>query len=77
MSVSFEFVPPPPPAPVRPPTPEKRTLRPIQIKATYRGKSIELDLQPISQEVFGWQAFKSKVHTVYISNGPFHLVLPS
>ena len=61
MTESFEFIPPVPPAPVRPPTPEKRTPRIVNIKANYKDKSIELELQPVSQDVYGWQALKSRV----------------
>ena len=47
--------------PERPPTPEKLTPRPIRLNATYRGKAIELDLQPVSQDICSWRALKSKV----------------
>lgn len=61
MTESFEFIPPLPPAPERPPTPEKVTPRLVFLKATYQDKSIELNLEPVTQDVYGWQALKSKV----------------
>ena len=31
------------------------------MRASYRGKSIQIDLDPVTQEVYTWQALKSKV----------------
>ena len=60
---------PPPPA-VRPSasaqTKPKPKLQRVQMRASYRGRSVQIDLEPISQEVYTWQALKSKVCILYV-----------
>lgn len=63
MSTDSGFVPPPPV--IRPsasaPAKPKPILQRIHMRASYRDKSIQIDLDPVSQEVYTWQALKSKV----------------
>ena len=63
MSTGSGLVPPPPA--IRPSasaeTKPKPKLQRIQMRASYRGKSIQIDLDPVTQEVYTWQALKSKV----------------
>ena len=62
MSLSWEFIPPPPAVPERPPTPPaKPAPRPVRIKATYQGRTVEFYLEPVTQDVFNWQALQSRV----------------
>ena len=65
MSTGSGIVPPPPA--VRPSasaeTKPKTKLQRIHIKASYRGKSVQMDLEPVSHEIYTWQALKSKVFT--------------
>ena len=61
MSLSWEFIPSPPAAPERPTPPEKPAPRVVHIKATYQGKSVEFKLEPVTQDIFGWQALESRV----------------
>ena len=67
MSKSFVVIPPPPPPPVRPATPPAVESRPVYLKANYQGKTVQTDLQPVSQEIYHWKALKSKVrkHSLY------------
>ena len=71
MSTGNGLVPPPPA--IRPSASAQAIPKPklqrIHMGASYRGKSVQIDLDPISQEVYTWQALKSKV---YMAEGKYY-----